>query len=97
MGTLMWVNSQPKAREWQYGSDSMPLSKTIFATKNARRNHKIGSKNHKKTTDINISVIEAGANHVLQPLLENPTTKNVKKNPTLEQWRQKAFVKNEED
>ncbi len=75
----------------------MPFSKTISATENAGRNHKIGSKNHKKTMDLNNSVIEARTSHVLQPFLENPITKNVKKNPTSKQWRQKAFVRNEED
>jgi hypothetical protein len=79
------------------GSDSMPFSKTISAIKNAGRNHEIGSKNHKKTMDIKNSTAEVGASHVLRPLSKNPTTKNVKKNPTSEQWRQKAFVSNEED
>jgi hypothetical protein len=46
-------------------SDSMPFSKTIFAIKNVGRNHEIGSKNHKKTTDISISVAEVGVGHVL--------------------------------
>jgi hypothetical protein len=45
--------------------DSMPLSKTIFAIKNARKNHEIGSKNHKKTMDTNIYAAEVGAGHVL--------------------------------
>jgi len=69
------------------GSDSMPPSKTISTTKNAGRNHEIGSKNHKKTTNTNIFVIEARASHLLQPVSENPTTKNVKKNITSEQWK----------
>jgi len=47
------------------GFDSMPPSKTIFAIKNATKNHEIGNKNHKKTMDTNIYVVEAGAGHVL--------------------------------
>ncbi len=34
---------------------------------------------------------------MLRPFLENPTTKNVKKNRTSEQRRQKAPISNEED
>jgi hypothetical protein len=34
---------------------------------------------------------------VLQPFSKNPTTKNVKKNPTLEQWRQKAPISNKKN
>jgi hypothetical protein len=77
--------------------DSMPPNKTISAIKNVGKNHEIESKNHKKTTNINISTIEAGAGHVLRPLSENPTTKNIKKNPTSKQWKQKAPISNEED
>jgi len=66
------------------GFDPILFSKTIFAIKNARRNHEIENKNHKKITDTNIFVVEAGVGHVLRPLSENPTTKNVKKNPTSE-------------
>ncbi len=69
------------------GSDSMPLSKTISTIKKIGRNHEIRSKNHKKIADINISVVEARAGHVLQPFSKNPTTKNIKKNPTSKQWR----------
>jgi hypothetical protein len=69
------------------GFDSMPPSKTISAIKNVGRNHEIGSKNHKKTTDINIFVAEARVSHVLRPFSKNPTTKNIKKNTTSEQWR----------
>jgi hypothetical protein len=69
------------------GFDSMPCSKTIFAIKNTGRNHEIGSKKHKKTMDTNIYATNAGASHVLRPLSENPTTKNVKKNITSEQWK----------
>jgi hypothetical protein len=47
------------------GFDSMPLGKTIFATKNVGRNHEIESKNHKKTTDTNIYTTEARVGHVL--------------------------------
>jgi hypothetical protein len=47
--------------------------------------------------DTNISTTEAKIGHVPRPLSENPTTKNVKKNPTSEQCRQKALVNNEED
>jgi hypothetical protein len=79
------------------GSDSMPPSKTISTTKNVGRNHETGSKNHKKITDTNIFVIEAGASHLLQHVSKNPTTKNVKKNPTSKQWRHKVPVRNEED
>jgi hypothetical protein len=60
----------------------MPPNKTISAIKNIRRNHEIESKNHKKTTDKNIYVAEAGNGHVLRPLSKNPITKNVKKNLT---------------
>jgi hypothetical protein len=73
------------------GFDSMPLSKTISAIKNAGKNHEIGSKNHIKTMNTNISATEVKACHVLRPLSKNPTTKNVKKNPTLDKWRQKAM------
>jgi hypothetical protein len=45
----------------------------------------------------NIFVAKVRAGHVLRPLSENPTTKNVKKNFTSDQWRQKAHVNNEED
>jgi hypothetical protein len=79
------------------GFDSMPPSKTIFAIKNATKNHEIRNKNHKKTMDTTIYVVEAGAGHVLWPLSKNPTTKNIKKNPTSKQWKQKAPVNNEED
>ncbi|CAM6024278.1 unnamed protein product [Sphagnum balticum] len=75
----------------------MPPSKIISAIKNAGRNHEIESKNHKKTMDVNISIAKVGAGHVLRPFLENPSSKNVKKNPTLEQWKQKAPINNEED
>jgi hypothetical protein len=77
----------------------MSPNKTIPTTKNAGRNHEIerGSKNHQKTTNTNISTTKAKTGHVLRPLSENPTTKNVKKNLTSEQWRQKALVNNEED
>ncbi len=75
----------------------MPPSKTISTTKNVGRNHETGSKNHKKITDTNIFVIEAGASHLLQHVSKNPTTKNVKKNPTSKQWRHKVPVRNEED
>lgn len=78
-------------------SDSMPPRKTISTIKNTGMNHEIGSKNHKKIADTNNYVIEVGAGHVLRPLSENPTTKNVKKNPTSDHWRQKAHVSNEED
>jgi hypothetical protein len=47
------------------GSDSMPPSKTIFVIKNVGRNHEIGSKNHKKTMNTNITVVEAKTCHVL--------------------------------
>jgi hypothetical protein len=80
------------------GYDFMLPSKTISAIKNVGKNHEIGNKNHKKIVDINISATtEARAGHVLRPLSKNPTTKNVKKNPTSEQWRQKAHVSNEVD
>jgi hypothetical protein len=78
-------------------SDSMPPSKTISTIKNVGSNHEIGSKNLKKIADANISIAKVGASHVLRPLSENPTTKNIKKNPTLEQWRQKAPNSNKED
>jgi len=73
------------------GFDSMPPSKTIFAIKNVGRNHEIGSKNHKKTMDTNIYVVEVGAGHVLLALSKNPTTKNVKKNPTSKQLTMKRI------
>jgi hypothetical protein len=93
MGALLRVSSQLGTRKWR----SMPLSKIISAIKNTRRNHEIGSKNHKKTADTNIPAAKARAGHVLRPLLENPTTKNIKKNPASEQQGQKALVSNEED
>ncbi len=34
---------------------------------------------------------------IMHILLWEPSTKNVKKNPTSEQWKQKAHVSNEED
>jgi len=79
------------------GYDSMPPSKTISTTKNPGRNYEIGNKNHKKTTDTNIFVIEVGTGHLLQLVSKNPTTKNVKKIPTLKQWRHKVPIRNEED
>ncbi len=72
----------------------MPPSKTISVIKNVGRNHEIRNKNHKKTMDTNIFVTEVGVGHVLRPLSENPTTKNVKK---ILPWRQKAPISNEED
>jgi hypothetical protein len=50
------------------GSDSMPPSKTISAIKKVGNNHEIGSKNHKKTIDTNISIVEARAGHVTTSL-----------------------------
>jgi hypothetical protein len=79
------------------GSDSMPPSKTISTIKTLGGIMKSRAKTTKKIADINIFVIEVGAGHVLRPLSKNPTTKNVKKNPTLDQWKQKAHVSNEED
>jgi hypothetical protein len=64
------------------GFDSMLPNKTIFTIKDVKRNHEIESKSHKKITNTNISVIEAGASHVPRPFSESPTTKNIKKNPT---------------
>jgi len=99
----IWDGSTPvgKLPTWSKrvarGFDSMPSSKTISTIKNVGKNHEIGSKNHKKTMNTNIFVVEAKGGHVLQLLSENPTTKKVKKIPTLEQWKQKALISNEVD
>lgn len=64
------------------GSNFMPASKTFSAIQNAGRNHEIENKNHKKIIITNTHVAEARIGHVLRPFSENPTTKNIKKNPT---------------
>jgi len=87
---LIWDGSTPLSKfpTWSEsvakGSNPMLFNKTIFAIKNARRNHEIENKNHKKITDTNTFAAQVGVGHVLRPLSENPTTKNVKKNPTSE-------------
>jgi hypothetical protein len=67
----IWDGSTPvgKLPTWNErvakGFDCMPPSKTIFTIKNVMRNHEIGNKNFKKTTNANIYAIEAKAGHVL--------------------------------
>lgn len=75
----------------------MPLNQTTTFIKIDWKKQGFESKNSKKVMCATISEEETRAGQILQPLSENPTTRNTKRNPTLGQWKQNTLANNKED